>query len=382
MASQTLSGRKYFPLSSEQRVNWLRLIRSQNVGPATFRDLINHYGTAESAIEAIPELAKRGGAAARIKIFSRQDAERELTKADAIGARLVGIGEPDFPPSLRSADAGPPLIYIQGNLETVNRKSLAIVGSRNASISGLKIASRLAAEIGSDGYTIVSGLARGIDTAAHQASIKTGTTAVFAGGIDVIFPKENKVLAQNIVENGGALVSEMPLGWQPRAKDFPKRNRIITGLSSGVLVVEAARRSGSLITARLAGEMGRLVLAIPGSPLDPRSEGTNQLIRNGAILTTSKEDVVEALSPLDAEAADWQLFEPQTDKLLDTTSLSTDLTQNTRQKIIGALGPSPVHMDDIVRYSHASPGEVQLALLELSLAGKLERHPGGLVSLI
>ncbi len=384
MANTPLSGKKHFELSDQQRLDWLRLIRSQNVGPATFRDLISRYGTATAALDALPDLAKRGGAAGRIKICSIADAERELLKAEAAGALFIGIGEPHYPPVLRVADASPPLICLRGNVDILSRKSLAVVGSRNASITGMKLAQRLSTHVAENGYAIVSGLARGIDSIAHKASLKTGTIAVFGGGVDFVFPEENQLLAEEILENGGAIVSEMPMGWQPRSRDFPRRNRIISGLAQAVLVVEAARRSGSLITARLANEMGRLVLAVPGSPLDPRSEGTNKLIRSGATLITCGDDILEDLSPLFERVIDPDegLFETDEDLFGSDLSSETPPTGDKRQVILSKLGPSPVLIDDIIEFSGASAGEVQLTLLELSLAGFLERHPGGLVSLV
>jgi len=350
---------------------------------ATFRDLISHYGTAEKALEALPELAKRGGSAARIKICSRQEAEKELVLAEKCKARYLGIGEPDYPENLRNYDGAPPLLCLKGSTTAFSRKSLAIVGSRNASISGLKVTEQLAAGVGDAGYKIVSGLARGIDTVAHASALETGTIAVFAGGVDIIFPEENQELANNILDHGGALVSEMPIGWRPRSQDFPKRNRIISGLSLAVLVVEAARRSGSLITARLANESGRTVLAIPGSPLDPRSEGTNSLIRQGATLVTRAEDVIEALEPICGEKSDWpeDAKEDEGSPFINGSGLDRELPSEIREIIVRALGPSPVCVDDIIQFTDASPGEVQLTLLELDLAGRLERHPGGLVSL-
>ncbi|MEM7214257.1 MAG: DNA-processing protein DprA [Pseudomonadota bacterium] len=384
MTNNSLSGKKYFALNDDQRLNWLRLIRSQNVGPATFRDLISHYGTAELALEAIPELAKRGGAAAKIKVFSRDDAEREMALARHYGAHFLGIGEPEYPVNLRNAEGAPPLLCFRGSQNALKQQSLAIVGSRNSSIAGMKITERLSGQIGREGYIIVSGLARGIDTAAHKAALSTGTVAVFAGGVDHVFPPENMELASAILGNEGALVSEMPMGWQPRAKDFPRRNRIITGLAKAVLVVEAARKSGSLITARIANEMGRTVLAIPGSPLDPRSHGTNNLIREGATLVTSMEDIIEAISPLDGPGEDSEnmVSEGENDIFEHDSYKKDDLPMEIREKIISALGPSPVLIDDILEFTGATPGELHLTLLELSLAGKLERHPGGLVSTI
>jgi len=373
-----------FPLSDEQRIQWLMLIRSDNVGPATFRDLINHFGTAAAALEALPELAKRGGVAARIKVAARHDAEAELESAWRIGARFVGMGEPAYPVMLRGLDHPPPLLCVKGSDDVLAMPAVAVLGSRNASIPGQKLAARFARELGAQGYAIVSGLARGIDAAAHRASLEQGAVAVLAGGIDIPFPPEHGDLAQEIVDNGGALVSEMPVGWQPRAIDFPRRNRVIAGLSLGILVVEAAKRSGSLITARLASENGRTVFAVPGSPLDPRAEGANHLIRNGATLVTCTEDVLEGLRPIGS--GEPQLpFDAQegedADYEHDTLAPSADPGDELRRRIVKALGPSPCEVDDIIRFTGASPGQVQLVLLELSLAGRLERHGGNRVSL-
>ena len=355
------------------------------MGPATFRDLISHYGTAAAALEALPELAERGGAAARIKICPIEDAERELVKCESVGARFIAIGEPDYPPILRNSDQSPPIIATIGNSETLMQKCVAIVGSRNASIAGMKLTQRFASQLGEHGYTIASGLARGIDTAAHRASLTTGTIAVFAGGVDHIFPDENIELAKAIVDNGGVLMSEMPMGWQPRAKDFPRRNRIVTGLAQGVVVVEAAKRSGSLISARLANEMGRIVLAVPGSPLDPRSEGTNGLIKQGATLVTSTDDIIEALAPLHDNASEfvYDIYENEDELPFETKRTKIENTDDTiRNAILSSLGPSPTEIDDIIRFTGASAGQVQLTLMELDLAGRLERHTGNRVSLV
>ena len=372
-----------FPLGEEQRLLWLMLIRSENVGPATFRDLINHYGTAAAALEALPELAKRGGVAARIKICSRRDAEAEMAAARKAGARFIGMGEPDYPRLLRGLDYPPPLICARGELGAAHKPAVGIVGSRNASISGQKLTARFARELGEAGYTIISGLARGIDAAAHKAALGTGTIAVMAGGIDIPFPPEHGELANSIVDAGSCLVSEMPTGWQPRAIDFPRRNRIIAGLSLGVVVVEAAKRSGSLITARLASETGRQVMAVPGSPLDPRAEGTNHLIRQGATLITSSADIIEVLAPMGGSEPQlpFDVGENGSEEYETDSHPVRPASDAARQRIISALGPSPTEIDDIIRFTGLAPGEVQMVLLELDLAGKLERHFGNRVSL-
>ena len=365
-------------LTERQRIAWLRLIRSDNVGPATFRDLINHCGSAENALAMLPELSRRGGASRTIRIATVQEAERELEAADRNGARFIGIGEPDYPPALRQIDGAPPLLAAKGDLVAATRPSIGIVGSRNASISGAKFAAMIARDGGRAGYTITSGLARGIDTAAHRASLDTGTIAVLAGGLDQPYPPENIPLLQEITDGVGLAVSEMPFGWEPRARDFPRRNRLIAGISLGVVVIEAAERSGSLITARLATDFGRLVFAVPGSPLDPRCHGTNGLLKQGAIVTTGSADVIEALAPLSQLDlfADQVIEEPER---LGGGMLPPD--DDDRAVIVSALGPTPVDVDDILRHTGLPASTVYLVLLELDLAGRLHRHAGGLVSL-
>ena len=267
-------------LTDEQRLDWLRLIRTDNVGPRTFRALVNHYGGARAALAALPDLARRGGATRPARVHSRPDAERELAAAQALGVSFVALGESDYPRRLQMIDDAPPLLAVRGRTAALDRPMVAIVGSRNASAAGVRFAERLARDLGAAGFVVVSGLARGIDAAAHRASLASGTVAVLAGGHDRIYPPEHAGLADAILADGAA-VSEMPLGWEPRARDFPRRNRLISGLALGVVVVEAARRSGSLITARIALEQGREVFAVPGSPLDPRAEGTNESAQAG-----------------------------------------------------------------------------------------------------
>jgi len=272
-------------LTDEQRIDWLRLIRSQNIGPRTFRSLVNHFGGARAALDALPSLAQRGGARGAVQICPREDAVRELALAHKLGVALVAWGEPDYPARLQMIDDAPPLLTIRGNAAALARPMVATVGSRNASGAGLKFTQMIARELGEAGFVVVSGLARGIDAAAHKASLATGTIAVLAGGQDRIYPAEHASLLDAILPAGSAL-SEMPLGWEPRASDFPRRNRLISGLSLGVVIVEAAKRSSSLITARCALDQGREVFAVPGSPLDPRAEGTNGLIKQGATPVT------------------------------------------------------------------------------------------------
>lgn len=364
-------------LSDEQRIAWLRLIRTENVGPRTFRSLVNHFGGAAAALDALPTLARRGGRA--IRVCARSEAEDEIAENQRRGVRLVALGESDYPAALAAAEGAPPLLSVAGATQVFQRPVVGIVGARNASSAGRSFAGRLASELGGAGWVVASGLARGVDAAAHAASIHSGTIAAFAGGLDCVYPPEHADLASRIVAEG-ALVSEMPMGWQPRGRDFPRRNRIIAGLSLGVVVVEAAVRSGSLITARLATELGREVMAAPGSPLDPRCEGSNGLLREGATLITRSEHVIEALAPLidrgppspapislaQAAAAGFECVEPP---------------DSDRARVIELLGPSPAQIDEIVRQAGVDARVVQIVLLELELAGRLDRRPGGAVSL-
>jgi DNA processing protein len=365
-------------LGDRQRLHWLRLIRTPNVGPSSFRDLINRFGSAESALEMLPELMLSGGLGRSVRIPSMSQAEQELDELARAGARLVGIGEPEYPPVLRQMENAPPMLSIKGEPAVFSLPPVAIVGARNASLAGVKMARTLAASLGAEGFAVVSGLARGIDTAAHQGGLSTGTIAVFAGGLQRPYPPDNAVLADEIAGRGGALVSEMPFGWEPRAQDFPRRNRIIAGLSLGLVVVEAALRSGSLISARLATEMGRLVFAVPGSPLDPRAAGCNALLKEGATLVTEWEDIVNAIRPLSGRPVSLPggLAEPP-----DFGS-TPPAGEAERASVVEALGPTPVSIDELIRHTGLPAAQMFMILLELDLAGRLERHAGGAVSLI
>jgi DNA processing protein len=377
---ETGAGQKGIALTDRQRLAWLRLIRSDNVGPATFRDLINHFGSAETALEALPELSRRGGSTRPVRVATREDALAELEFAARFGSRFVGIGEPDYPAALRQIEGAPPLIAIKGHAATLRMPAIGIVGARNCSVSGAKFAAMIARDVGRAGYTVVSGFARGIDTAAHRASLDTGTIAVLAGGLDHPYPPENEPLVAELLGANGLLLSEMPFGWEPRARDFPRRNRLIAGISLGLVVTEAAARSGSLITARYAGNFGRLVFAVPGSPLDPRSEGANGLIKDGATLITGAADVIEAMAPLSR----MELFSPQQINepiIEDEREMAIPPSENDRDAIVTALGPSPVEIDELIRHTGLPAQSVYLVLLELDLAGRLYRHPGGLISL-
>ena len=375
---QLLASRRGVSLTEEQRLDWLRLIRSDNVGPVAFRQLINRFGSARNALDRMPELVRRGGARREVRIASVETAEREMERSRRHGARFVALGEPAYPAALAAADAPPPLLAVRGDTDCLMRPMLGVVGSRNASMAGIKLTGMITARVGAADYVVASGLARGIDAAAHRAALRTGTVACYAGGLDCPFPPENVPLAVEIVEHGGVLVSEMPFGWKPRARDFPRRNRLIAGLSFGTLVVEAAQRSGSLITARLANEMGRLVFAVPGSPLDPRAAGTNGLIRQGAILTTSASDIIDALEPLTSA--------PPPELTLDfeesEAGFDAEPATGERERIVEALGPTPVETDELIAHLGLPAGQVATVLLELELAGRLERHAGGHVSLV
>lgn len=391
-------GRIGVQLTDAQRRNWLKLIRSENVGPVTFRALVNHFGSAAAALDALPELARRGGARAKIRIAGDTEIEAELAASAASGARFVALGEPDYPKYLRAIDGPPPLIAMRGGMDPLlgegsrapgffdtrlaERPTAAIVGARNASLAGRKFAGMLAKGAGEAGFIIVSGLARGIDAAAHEAALATGTIAVLAGGLDRLYPPEHAGLADRIVAGGGAVVSEMPFGWEPRARDFPRRNRLISGMSLGVVVVEAALKSGSLHTARFAGEQGRDVLAVPGSPLDPRAEGCNELIRSGATLISRVDHLLEALNPLVGwEPPETHAEEPEqftTEGQLPDPSE----TDKARRLILDALSATPTSTDDILRATGVPAATLHLVLLELDLAGRLERHGHGKVGLV
>jgi DNA processing protein len=365
-------------LTDAQRLDWLRLIRSENVGPRTFRALVNYYGGARAALAALPDLARRGGAAGPPRIHPREEAEREIRAATSIGVSLVALGEPDYPPRLQMIDDAPPLIAVRGKRSALAHSMIAIVGSRNASAAGAKFAERLAREIGEAGFGVASGLARGIDAAAHRASLATGTIAVLAGGHDRIYPPEHAALADAIPAEG-AVFAEMPLGWEPRARDFPRRNRLISGLALGVVVIEAARRSGSLITARFALEQGREVFAVPGSPLDPRCEGSNNLLKQGATLVTEASDVIAVVRPILGQELDLPAQEPEP---ASPVPQAIEPGADERARIVGLLGPTPVLIDDLVRLAGSSPAIVRTVLLELEIAGRLHRHGGALVSLL
>ena len=355
-------------------IDRLRLIRTPGIGPVAFRQLLMRFGSAEAALAAIPDLARRGGGKVPA-VFARDKAEREIEAVEKLGGRYLSVGQGLYPRALAEMEDAPPLLTAKGDLAVLDRPMVAIVGARNASAAACRFARGLAHDLGQEGVTVVSGLARGIDSAAHDGSLESGTVAVIAGGIDIFYPPENEARQKDIGERG-LLIAEMPPGIEPRARHFPYRNRIIAGLAAGTVVVEAAPQSGSLITARLAAEAGREVMAVPGSPLDPRAQGCNQLIRDGATLIQTAADVLESIRGLNGKVASpARPFEhaPQL--------APVDAEPDIRLRVEELLGPSPVPVDEIIRLSEAEPGAVQLILLEMDLAGRLDRHAGNKVSL-
>lgn len=378
-------------LTDEERLDWLRLWRSEHIGPRAFADLVRMYGAAGAALERLPELARRGGLRRRVRVCSRADAERERDALAAAGGRFAAACEPDYPRALAAIDDPPPILAVLGRLPPPGNDAVAIVGARNASAAGGRFARGLAADLGAAGYAIVSGLARGIDAQAHLGALDTGTAAVVAGGVDVVYPRENADLYARIVETG-AVVSERPLGAAPKARHFPRRNRIVSGLCAGVAVVEATPRSGSLITARLAAEQGREVFAVPGSPLDPRHRGANGLIRDGATLIESAEDVIAALNgsrpgreppriPAVAEAFECEELDPPANGAPGDPGAgrADDDPEAAQRAIMEALDAAPIGVDELVRQCHLPASAVMTAVLELELAGRIARRGSGRV---
>src|SRR5690606_12142234 len=358
---------------SADQIARLRLIRSDNIGPVTYFHLLARFGSAQAAIDAIPDLAARGGGRPpRLAPVAR--IEREIATVARLGARYLFLGHGRYPPLLAELETAPPALIAMGDVDLLDKPAVAIVGARNASAAACRFARGLARQLGEAGQVVVSGLARGIDTAAHEGALATGTIAVIAGGIDIVYPPENAERQRAIAERG-LLLAEQPPGTEPRARHFPYRNRIIAGLAHGTVVVEAAPRSGSLITARQAAEFGREVMAVPGSPLDPRAQGCNQLIRDGATLVQNAGDVLAALRPTRARP----LRQRHDAAAAPGAPAAADAAA--RRAVIELLGPTPVPVDELIRQSGLAPAEVQTVLLELELAGGLERHAGGRVSL-
>jgi DNA processing protein len=356
------------------RIARLRLIRSENIGPITYFQLLARFGSATAALDAIPDLAARGGGRAP-RLASRASVEREMEEVERLGARYLFLGQGLYPALLAELETAPPALIVKGHPTLLDRPGVAMVGARNASAAACRFARTLAQALGDSGIVIVSGLARGIDAAAHDGALETGTIAVVAGGIDIFYPPENEARQRAIAERG-LLVTEQPPGLEPRSRHFPSRNRIIAGLAHGTVMVEAAPRSGSLITARCAAEAGREVMAVPGSPLDPRAQGCNQLIREGATLVQSAEDVLEAISP--------SRIRPfrQPDRSYAMPEVAAEADDEARETVTALLNGTPVPVDEIVRQSHLPPSVVQTVLLELELAGRLERHAGGRVTVV
>lgn len=359
-------------LREAERIAWLRLSRTDQVGPVTFHELVTRYGSATAALEALPDLARRGGRNRPLSIYPLARAEAEFAQAERLRAQFVVPGERGYPPFLRHVHGAPPLLCVAGNLDHAHGDSVGIVGARNASALGLKFTRMIVATLAAQHIIVASGLARGIDTAAHEAALEHGTVAVLAGGIDHIYPPENAKLHAAIAERG-LLVTEMPPGMIPKAEHFPRRNRIISGLSRAVIVVEAALRSGSLITARFAAEQGRDVFAVPGSPLDPRAEGCNRLIRDGAQILTSIDDVIDALNTV-APPRNEIFLEP-------VPQPTTETTESDRDHLLSFMSPHETHVDDLIRESRIDPQIVSALLLELELAGRITRAKGGRVAL-
>ena len=373
-------------LSDEERLDWLQLIRSENLGPVTFHALIAKFGTASRALDAVPGLAQ---GKKPVRLAKRADCAHERDLTYKYGARLVASCEPDYPEALAAIPDAPPVIAVHGRIEALHGPCVGMVGARNASANGRRFAGMLAAELGAAGLVVASGLARGIDTAAHEGALKTGTVACIAGGIDHAYPPENAALMARIAAEGGCVVAEQPFGLKPTARHFPYRNRVISGLSRAVIVVEAALKSGSLITARLAAEQGRDVLAVPGSPLDPRSAGSNGLIRDGAALVASAADVLASLGRLDSPFEQKQRL-IKLSRIEDSSELhppaepqdSLENTSASSDRILELLGFSPISVDELARQAHLSSAALSSALLELELAGRIERSPGGQISLL
>jgi len=366
------------PTTEDIRHSWLRLLRSRRVGPVTFHRLIDEYGSAQNALDALPKMARDAGVDG-YKICPASVIDAEIKAAKVVKARLLCLGDVHYPPLLAQLKDAPPLLWFLGDSKILRSPIIALVGARNASSLGTRMARALAHDLGEMGYVVVSGLARGVDTAAHLAALDRGTIAVMAGGVDVIYPTSNTELAQNVARQG-LLLSEQPMGLTPQARHFPRRNRIISGLASAVVVVEAAGKSGSLITARDALDQGREVLAVPGHPFDARASGCNMLIRDGAQLVRNADDVIAALPALKPQVADTQQElqldapprPPQRRSLRETAAL--------HQQILSRLGPSPIAEDQLIRDLAAPAHEISPALTDLELEGEIIRQPGGLLS--
>ncbi len=365
-------------LSDSERRDWIRLIGTENVGPITFFELLRRYGSTAEALRAVPALSTRGGRNKALRIPTAAAAEDAISAHERLGAAVVACGEADYPPLLAQIADPPPILSVRGHAHLLRRPAVAVVGARNASAAGGRFARQIAAEFGSHDYVVVSGLARGIDSNAHAGALEHGTVAVVAGGVDIVYPPENKDLMARIVD-AGVVIGEQPLGTVPMGRHFPRRNRIIAGSSRGVVVVEARSRSGSLITALYAADQGRDVFAVPGSPLDPRTRGSNELLRQGAVLTESAADVVAALEsafrrPLDEVPA--AAFGAKPPSPPDDAEIAA-----ARRSVTNSLSSTPVSVDEIIRQCQLTPAAALTVLLELDLAGRVERQSGNKISL-
>lgn len=374
------------PLAEQEKLDWLRLSRTEYVGPITFYKLIENYGNASEALAALPELSKRGGRKKPLIAPKMRDVEREYEALRRMGGDIVTAACPDYPLSLGAIDDAPPILSYFGDIKLTQKSCIGMVGARNASINGRKMTQQLSRDLGAQGHVIVSGLARGIDTAAHEGSLSSGTIAVVAGGIDIVYPPENQGLYEQIKERG-LILAESPLGMKPFAQSFPKRNRIVSGLSDAVVVVEATLRSGSLITARMAGEQGRDLYAVPGSPLDPRAAGPNHLIREGALLVRSADDIRQALSNF--EGTDMRdpnytqnFISSPLDGVLQDGAGNENIPVDAHEQLLNLLSFAPTAIDELVRSCDLTISVVQTILLELELAGRIKRSAGGMVSLM
>jgi DNA processing protein len=371
-------------LDPQERLDWLRLCRTETMRPITFYAMLRRFGSARAALDMLPALARRGERAKTVTAVTRAEAQVELAALHRAGARLVCWGEPGYPSALAAIEDAPPILAVLGQAELLQQPMIAVVGARNASANGRRFARDLAAELGQGGLMVISGLARGIDAAAHLGGLETGSVAAVAGGVDVVYPAENRGLYDALVRQG-AIVAELPVGTEPQARHFPRRNRIISGMALGVVVVEAAARSGSLITARFALEQGREVFAVPGSPLDPRARGCNDLLRHGATLTESAADVLLQLAP---QLRGAEPLRPVPSIAIPVApcppaagAVEPVGNEDGLELILERLGPTPVAVDELVRQCQMSAAAVATLLLELELAGQVERHPGNLVSL-
>lgn len=367
------------PFSDAEKLSRLRLIRSENVGPVTFHRLLERFGDAQKALDSLPGLANRGGRSKPLRLCTRAEAEDEIAELNAMGAHMLFKGQPDYPPLLAHIDDAPPILFVRGHPALLKKRAVALVGSRNASVNGRRFARDMAAKLGEAGYLVVSGMARGIDTAAHVGALRTGTVAVMGGGVDICYPRENKALYDDLIAQGG-VCTEVRTGVTPQARHFPRRNRIISGMARAIVVLEAGAKSGSLITARMALEQGREVFAVPGAPQDPRVKGSNALIRDGAQLTESAEDVIRVLAEMSGNA----LGERRSRRFDGPPAPAVDdkVVDQTRAHVLQALDFGPTDIDDIIRETGCPAPAVHVVLLELEIAGRLARLAGNAVSLI